>query len=349
MFESIENIYNLSETKMRMSGFLTNSDISRLTDKSSYDTEEIHNSLKRNNIKIVTIDSDEYPDILRNLTDPPCVLYIKGSFIDLNRYASVSIVGSRRPTQYGAYSSEYISREVAKEGYIIISGLADGVDAFAHSGALQTNTPTVAVLGCGIDTIYPASNTNLAKKIMKDGMIISEYPPGTPPAKHRFPERNRIIAALSLATVVIEANENSGSLITAKLALELGKDIFALPGNITSPRSKGTNQLIRDGAYIITEPQDISSQYSIRYKNFLYKKPLDDKDEKKADNSSSNIFDSNNISSRIIELLETGNKDIDSLCQELSLTSAELSAVLLGLEIDGKIIQYALNVYGLKM
>ncbi|MBE7047452.1 MAG: DNA-protecting protein DprA [Ruminococcaceae bacterium] len=349
MFESVENIYTLSESTMRMTGFLTNADINKLNDKSTEEAQRIYDSIQNNNIKIITIDSPDYPESLRNLSDPPCVLYIKGKFIDLNRYASISIVGSRRPTQYGAYSAEYIAREVAKKGYIIISGLADGIDSFAHTGALMAEMPTVAVLGCGIDKVYPASNTNLATKIVKDGMLISEYPPGTPPAKHRFPERNRIIAALSLATAVIEANENSGSLITSKLALELGKDIFALPGNITSPRSKGTNCLIRDGAYIITDPDDISTLYEERYKDFLYKKETDTLTVNKALVNSINSFDSNNISQSIFDLLETGNKDFDTLCQELSLSSAELSAILLGLEIEGKIIQYALNVYGLKM
>lgn len=349
MFESIENIYNLDENTMRMTGFLTNADINKLNDKSSDESEMIYNSIKNSNIRIITIDSPDYPESLKNLSDPPCVLYIKGKFIDLNRYASISIVGSRRPTQYGAYSAEYIAREVAKKGYIIISGLADGIDSFAHTGALVAEMPTVAVLGCGIDKVYPASNTNLATKILKDGMLISEYPPGTPPAKHRFPERNRIIAALSLATTVIEANENSGSLITSKLALELGKDIFALPGNITSPRSKGTNQLIRDGAYIITEPNDISSLYEERYKDFLYKKENGFSKDNTHAASSVNTFDSDNISQSILSLLETGNKDFDTLCQELSMSCAELSAILLGLEIEGKIVQYALNVYGLRM
>ena len=349
MFDSIENIYNLSEHSMRMTGFLTNNDINKLTDKSTDGLEEIYEKLNRDNIKVVTIDSPEYPESLTNLSDPPCVLYIKGRFIDLNRYASISVVGSRRPTQYGAYSAEFISREVAKDGYIIISGLADGIDSFAHSGALEADMPTVAVLGCGIDTVYPASNTNLASKILKDGMIISEYPPGTPPAKHRFPERNRIIAALSLATVVIEANEGSGSLITSKFAMELGRDVFALPGNITSPRSKGTNCLIRDGAYIVTEPQDISSVYNSRYKDFLFKKDVYNIEENESQHNDTNkIFDENDISLQILSLLETGNKDFDTLCQELSLSSAELSAIMLGLEISGKVIQYALNVYGLK-
>ncbi len=349
MFESIENIYNLSENTMRMTGFLTNADIQKLADKSVDNIEETKRSLADSNIKIVTIDSPEYPENLKNLSDPPCVLYIKGRFIDLNKFASISVVGSRRPTQYGAYAAEYISREVAKNGYIIISGLADGIDSFAHSGALMADMPTVAVMGCGIDKVYPASNTNLASKIIKEGMIISEYPPGTPPAKHRFPERNRIIAALSLATAVIEANENSGSLITSKLALELGKDVFALPGNITSPRSKGTNCLIRDGAYIITEPDDISSMYEERYKDFLYKKEFNIESHNPSVKLSQNAFDSNNVALEILELLETGNKDFDTLCQELSLSSAELSVILLGLEIEGKVIQYALNVYGLKM
>jgi len=349
MFDSIENIYNLSEHSMRMTGFLTNNDINKLTDKSADGLEEIYEKLNRDNIKVVTIDSPEYPESLTNLSDPPCVLYIKGRFIDLNRYASISVVGSRRPTQYGAYSAEFISREVAKDGYIIISGLADGIDSFAHSGALEADMPTVAVLGCGIDTVYPASNTNLASKILKDGMIISEYPPGTPPAKHRFPERNRIIAALSLATVVIEANEGSGSLITSKFAMELGRDVFALPGNITSPRSKGTNCLIRDGAYIVTEPQDISSVYNSRYKDFLFKKDVYNIEENVSQHNDTNkIFDENDISLQILSLLETGNKDFDTLCQELSLSCAELSAIMLGLEISGKVIQYALNVYGLK-
>ncbi len=351
-FGSIEEIYNLDEHRLRLTGFLNNSDILKLSDKSISALDDVYKSITQHNIKVVTIDSDEYPENLLNLDVPPCVLYIKGNFIDLNRYPSISIVGSRRPSQYGAYAAEHISRGIAQKGYIVISGLADGIDSFAHLGAVNADMPTVAVLGCGIDIVYPSSNTNLAQKILKDGMIISEYAPGTPPAKHRFPERNRIIAALSLATAVIETNEKSGSLITSKFALELGKDIFALPGNITSPRSDGTNALIRDGAYIVTKAEDITSHYESRYKDFLYVKDNADSDKPSAKSyidSYSESFDKNNISESILTLLQQGNMDFDALCSKLNLSQGELSAILLGLELDGKIVQYALNVYGLKL
>lgn len=197
----------------------------------------------------------QYPELLKHVYKPPGRLYRLGE-IPTGRF--LAVVGTRRPTSYGrevAYSFTY---ELAQAGFVIVSGLAHGIDAIAHQAALDAGGQTIAVLGCGLDVVYPAQNRRLAKDILKQGgALLSEYPPGTPPLKHHFPARNRIIAGLSEGIVVPEADVRSGSLITARLALEEGRTVMAVPGSILSQRSDGTNNLIKAGALAVTDVSDI--------------------------------------------------------------------------------------------
>jgi DNA processing protein len=201
---------------------------------------------------------EAYPPLLGQLYDPPPQLYLRGeASSELLARPAVAVVGARSCSAYGAEVARTLGRELAAAGAVVVSGLARGIDGEAHRGALDAHGPTVAVLGCGIDRDYPRSHADLARRIGEAGLIVSEYPPGVEPAPWRFPARNRVIAGLSLATVVVEARERSGALITADFALELGRDVFAVPGEITAARSVGTNNLLRQGAAPLLGVDDV--------------------------------------------------------------------------------------------
>ena len=215
-----------------------------------------------NTIKRITIESEKYPELLKQIYDPPKGLYIMGN-IDILNNPSIAIVGCREATEYGKKAATYFAYNLAKQNINIVSGLAKGIDSFSHIGALQANGKTIAVIGSGLDIIYPKENAYLAKRILEQGgAIVSEYPLGTKPQKEHFPARNRIISGLSQAVLVVEAKEKSGSLITADFAMEQGKEVFAVPGNINSLNSVGTNNLIKDGATPVSNYSDILIYYT---------------------------------------------------------------------------------------
>ena len=213
--------------------------------------------MKENNIKIININEREYPQALKKIYDPPISLYVKGNIEKLNN-KNIGIVGCRECTTYGKKSAEYFAYNLSKQNINIVSGLAKGIDSYAHLGSLNTGN-TIAVLGNGLDMIYPKENLELANEIIKKGgTIISEYPCGSKPDKMKFPARNRIISGISSGIIVIEAKEKSGTLITVDFALEQGRDVFVVPGNINSINSVGTNDLIKQGARLVTTYEDVS-------------------------------------------------------------------------------------------
>lgn len=206
----------------------------------------------------------ELPPLLRSIHDPPPGLFVRGAAaLDLLARPAVAVVGARACSGYGASVARMLGRELAAAGLVVVSGLARGVDAEAHRGALDAGGTTVAVLGCGIDRDYPAAHAELARRIAESGLVVSEYAPGVNPAPWRFPARNRVIAGLCAATVVVEARERSGALITADLALEEGRDVFAVPGEIGSALSTGTNALLKLGAAPLTSANDVLATYGI--------------------------------------------------------------------------------------
>ena len=198
-----------------------------------------------------------YPSALTELHDPPATLFVRGEQVEILAEPAVAIVGARSCSAYGAQVARSLACELAAAGLVVVSGLARGVDAEAHRGAIEGGGTTIAVLGCGIDRDYPARHAELARRIVGSGLIVSEYPPGVEPAPWRFPARNRLIAALARATVIVEARERSGALITADFALELGREVFAVPGEISSGLSAGTNNLIRQGAAPLLSADDV--------------------------------------------------------------------------------------------
>jgi DNA processing protein len=256
-----------------------------------------------------------YPPLLAELHDPPAVLHVRGD-AELLREPAVAIVGARSCSSYGARVARELARELARAGLVVVSGLARGIDGEAHRGTLDGGGRTVAVLGCGIDRDYPRSHSELARRILERGAVVSEYQPGVEPAPWRFPARNRIIAGLCVATVVVEARERSGALITADFALELGREVFAVPGEITSGLSAGTNDLLRQGAAPLLSSGDVLGALGL-------------------DPAVRQLPPLSPAASQVLRLLADGARDADDLARATGRTTAELAAVLVELELAG--------------
>jgi DNA processing protein len=214
-------------------------------------------------INLLTINDKEYPELLKKIYDPPKELYIKGETAALNNKC-LAIVGTRTATDYGKRIARQFANELAQCGFTIVSGLAEGIDTEAHAGALEAGGKTIAVFGCGIDKVFPPENLELAEKIEKNGALVSEYQPGSLAAKWTFPRRNRIISGLSLGVVMVEGSYESGAMITAKLALDEGREVFAVPGNIEIDQTKGPHWLIKQGAKLAGNVDDILEEFNIK-------------------------------------------------------------------------------------
>ena len=317
-------------------------------------------------ISVITYQDASYPERLRNISDPPAVLYVKGRLPAFDLYPAIAVVGTRNPSAYGLYAAKSISAELADAGVIIVSGMALGCDSAAHSGALHAGRSTVAVLGCGPDICYPAESRLIYSDIPVHGAIVSEYPPGTPPTRHSFPRRNRIISGLSNGVLVAEAPEKSGALITADLALNQGRDIYAVPGNIDSPGSSGGNTLIKHGAKLVTGAADIledlipvyGTQMSLRpvppanTENDPYLsgghievfRPEQQKSSADADKDKESL----SAEERIKALLKNGYMYLDDIITATELPSEEVNVALTMLELDGSVSALPGNVFGLK-
>ena len=278
---------------------------------------------------IVAAESDDFPQLLRRIPDPPSRLYIVGN-IDALHLPALAIVGSRNPTRGGRQNAYEFAKHLGRSGFCIVSGLAQGIDAAAHEGALDADALTVAFLGHGIDRIYPAENRELAHRIAAGGALCSEYPLGSPPRKEHFPRRNRLISGLSLGTLVVEAAKRSGSLISARLAAEQGREIFAIPGSIHNPMSRGCHQLIRQGAKLVESADDIVSELGPMV-GHLMQSAIQDAPE---------TGDSEHHDVDYEKLLQTLSYDpasADELAEQSGLTIDQVSSMLLILELEKKI------------
>ncbi len=231
--------------------------------RAGLDLERFMSKLMEQGIQILTWEDELYPRRLKEIDQPPPVLYMRGE-LKPEDFWSVAVVGTRRVSAYGRQVADELAMFLANNGVTVISGLARGVDAIAHQSALKAGGRTIAVLGCGVDRVYPPENTQLAKKIMTSGALLSDYAPGIPPDASNFPPRNRIISGLSMATVVVEAGQTSGALITAQFAVDQGREVFAVPGNILAPQSKGTNRLVAEGAHPLLSGQDLLEILDLR-------------------------------------------------------------------------------------
>ncbi len=275
----------------------------------------------KNRVNVLTIEDVLYPENLKTIHYPPPILYFKGTIIEADKN-SISIVGSRKATYYGKMVAEKLSKDLALAGITIISGMARGIDTSAHKGALSVNGRTIAVLGCGIDYIYPPENRRLAQEIQESGAVISEFPLSTLPERQNFPRRNRIISGLSLGTVVVEAAEKSGALITADFALEQGREVFAIPGNINSPLSNGSHNLIKQGAKLVNNYQDILEEIYT-----LLPQKTAEKDMVKENTS---LTEKEKV---IYRLITKEPVQIDEIIKESKLSAGKVSEILLNLEL----------------
>jgi DNA processing protein len=295
-------------------------------------------SVKKLGGEILLLDDGVYPSPLREIYDPPIVLYVKGAWSDCLDRPCVGVVGSRRCSTYGQNAAIMLARDLAQRGVTVVSGFARGIDAAAHRGALEAGGRTVAILGTGIDEVYPRDHKKLAAEILeRGGALVSQFPLGTPPVSENFPYRNRIISGLSLGVVVVEAAENSGSLITARLAMEQNREVFAVPGNITSRNSFGTNYLIKGaGAKLVQQWQDIAAELPPQIAATLLPPPFGDrkKEPSIADRLSLVPDGLSPAESSVFKLLTPDSPaHVDWLFDKSELPISELTAALLALEM----------------
>ena len=341
-----------------------------LSDKSLDTADRVLGDCERLGLRILTMQDADYPVRLRNIYEPPCLLYVRGRLPTIDEEAAVAMVGTRGATPYGIETAETMAYELAKQGALIVSGAASGIDTAAHHGALRAGAKTVAVLGCGIDVIYPEQNRRLYQDIAASGALVSEYAPGTPAIGSHFPVRNRIISGLCLATVVVEAPERSGALITAHTALEQGRDVFAVPGAINAPNSRGCNRLIADGeAALLADSSDILREYEARYPHKLRsgrvelprtlgyqaRREKEARAEKKREEQLPALdlrpgrTELTDDQIAIVRKLKEGEMQVDDLIEAVGLPTRRVLSALTVLEIEGHVAQsggkrFSLNV-----
>ncbi|MFA5107704.1 MAG: DNA-processing protein DprA [Patescibacteria group bacterium] len=289
------------------------------------------------NSRIETVHpSDQlYPPLLKEIYHPPTTLYYIGSLANAGQYV-LSVVGTRKPSTYGLRITDDLVTATAQRGVIIVSGLAYGIDARAHAAALAAGGKTWAVMASGLDRIYPAAHRALAEKIVATGgALISDYPPGTEPLKQHFPARNRIIAGLSLGTLIIEAPDKSGALITANFALDYNREVLAVPGQVYTPSAVGTNRLIKQGAKVVTEAADILEIFGLADTNNAPK--------------NSRYQPANEAERRVLDLLRAGPQTVDQICEKCKLGISTMNSTLSFLEMSGAIIQLEPQTYALNL
>ncbi len=341
-FGDPKNIWDASLSEFKRLPFLTGQIADLLSDV-RYKEEALKQFKVINdlNIKIISVKDGLYPYYLRNIHDPPIILYVKGSI--LKEEKCVAVVGSRRATSYGMKMAEKIAYELAGLGITVVSGMARGIDTCSHNGALRAGGRTVAVLGCGLDIAYPSENEELMNKIAAAGAAISEYPPGVRPMPMNFPARNRLISGISQGIVVIEAGERSGSLITAEFALEQGREVFAVPGNINSFTSVGTNKLIRDGAKIVTCVEDIIEELA----GFNYT-GINTGIERKEGFDESKFRGLDSDERKLVEFLKTEPLHIDVLANKSGFGVKVVNSLLIMLELKGIVEQAPGKIFKIK-
>ncbi len=283
--------------------------------------------LDKKNFAIITYFDEEYPKILRNIYFPPILLYVWGEISTLKEN-NLAVVGTRRPTTYGKRITEKITSDLAANNICIVSGLARGIDSIAHRTALQSGGKTIAVIGSGLDRIYPPENKDLAKAISKNGIVVSEFPLGSKPDAQNFPRRNRIISGLSLGSIIIETNINGGAMQTAEYALDQNREVFAVPGNLESPQSEGTNILIQRGtAKLIKNAEDVLVELNLKLK------PIEGK------NIPKQVADLNMFEQKILDVLNSEPIQIDILSEKLNSSTSDCLVNLLSLEFKGLVKQ----------
>ncbi|MCT4618602.1 MAG: DNA-processing protein DprA [Marinisporobacter sp.] len=332
IFGSAENIFKAPAEKLsKIRGINEHVIHNIVKNRNFFYMNQLTNKIKKNNIEVMGREDGEYPENLKNIYDPPYLLYRKGDILkeDIN---SVAIVGARKASAYGKYVAYKLAGELVNRGITVVSGMAYGVDTMAHKGALENGGRTIAVLGCGLDNCYPKSNYRLMLEIEKNGAVLSEYSVETKPFPGNFPARNRIISGISKGVIIVEASMHSGSLITAECALEQGREVFAVPGNINSSLSRGTNKLIKEGAKLITDIEDVLEELYI--------------ETNQKGNENIPLSD---VEAKVYGVIsEKQPIHIDLLTKELSWEVNQLSSIITILQIKGLVEQLPGNLLIIK-
>ena len=308
--------------------------------RDSVDVETELAQIERFGVSLISLEDDLYPTRLAATYGPPVLLYVRGTFLPRDA-DSVSIVGMRRASHYGRMTAERLAEELAAQGITVVSGMAAGIDSAAHRGALNVGGRTIAVLGCGVDVVYPQANRELAEKIVNSGCLISEFPMGTKPLKGNFPQRNRIISGMTLGTVVVEGTRASGSLITARRAMEQGRDVFAVPSRALSDGSQGPHALIRDGAKLTETARDILEEIEVHlaYQQTEEVNQTDKPDKTTRETEPASTVQPDTTEKKILAVLPRDPLSIDELAGRSNMSQAALLSALTMLEIKGLVRQ----------
>ena len=374
-FQDPEDAYYAAPEAYSMVDGMTEEAAASLRDKELKDARAILETCENQNIGILTFQDAMYPNRLKNIADPPIVLYYKGKLPEFDALPVIAVVGTRDATAYGLKMAKNLGAQISRCGGLVISGLATGIDGMAMRGALSAGKAVVGLMGCGVDIVYPTYNKSLLLDTQRYGCLLSEFPPGTPPYKWNFPKRNRIISGLSCGVVVVEAPKRSGALITASQAAEQGRDVFVIPGNVDVASCAGSNALLRDGAIAVSTGWDILSEYAPLYPSQIHReerpsrqtvypdeiektaekvaqkpklpeknRPLKKKLEKKSiDNCTKEAYSDVNTAApklseqeqTIVDALRSGERLVDDVIAETGLTTGKILALLTMLELKG--------------
>jgi DNA processing protein len=352
-YGSVKDFYLAGKESWLLEGYFTRKEIYKLSSYSAADAQLLVSYCEDIGQNILTPESEEYPGQLTQIPNPPCALYVKGELPDFSSCLSVSIVGTRKATEAGKTAARSFAFGLAKQGVIVVSGGALGIDTAAHSGALQAGGKTVCVLGCGIDANYLMANAPLREAIAAKGALLSEYPPSTQAMGSNFPIRNRIISGLSAGTLVVEAAAKSGSLITADCALDQGKDVFAVPSGIYNPVGKGVNSLIKSGAKPVSSVNDILEEYTEQYPG---KFNLDDtqinviikgSNTETAPAPEASLEGLSDDAKRLFPFMTDEPEHVSKLCKLSGLRIAQALSAVTELEIAGKVKSYPGSRYSI--
>jgi len=359
---TIDELYAAKRELLAQIPGFCESDIKKLEDKSIEKAEKIFSDCMKKGIRIITPHNPEYPMRLWQIPNPPVVLYAKGELLDIDNELAIAMVGTRNTSENGRESAGRIAYDLARHGVVVVSGLAKGIDTVAASAVIRARGKTVAVFGCGVDVIYPAENKSLARKVEETGTLLSEYPPGTRPFPKFFPMRNRIISGLSLGTIVAEAPEKSGALITARYALEQNRDVFAVPSGIFEKLAEGTNNLIKAGAIPVTSAGDVLAEYAATHGEKIkfssspvreeIKEPVQQSTPPKImEEPPRKVRNFDNLAEnerKVMEALDAGAETVDGIVQKSGLAVPQIQSALTLLEIRGCIKRNPGNRFRIK-
>lgn len=321
-FGDLSGAWHADESRLRSAGLDRETTANLLQTRAKIDLAAEMAKIEQAGARLLTPEDEDYPALLKRSDDPPITLYVRGRLTAADALA-LAIVGTRRATSYGRDSATFFARELAQQGVTIVSGLAHGIDAAAHRGALDAGGRTIAVMGCGVDRVYPADHSDLAQQIAQNGALISEFPMGSKPEARHFPRRNRVISGISLGVLVVEAPEKSGALITADFAAEQGRDVFAVPGHIFNHAAAGTNRLIQDGAKLVTTVDDILDELNIA------------RHEVEARTLSQRIAPSGEHERALMAFLHPEPLHVDELVRRSGFPAADVMSTLTLLELQG--------------